>query len=155
MVFLDLRNLKKCQIFRPKYFFEIWTMVLGVLKTYKKIMENEILRSINPFLKTLFFSNQKRTFFQKFRVKKWPKYVILSCGIKKRFGSEKGAEYITTISIVSRFGGNLTWWNFQFCGHLGLFMPFFRGRKAKNAWKISVTSAWTPPKYNQKNFRPY
>ena len=33
--------------------------------------------------------------------------------------------------------------------------PFFRGRKAKNAWKISVTSACTLQKCGQQNFRPW
>ncbi len=103
------------------------------------------MRSINPFKRLLFFKPKKQ-FFRKLRVQKWPKYVILSCGTKKHFGGEKGTEHVTPISYsVKVWGDTLTWWNFEFWCHRGVFRPFFRGRKAKNAWKISVTSAWTPP----------
>ena len=92
----------------------------------------------------VFFKPKK---IRKLRVQKWPKYGILSCGTKKRFGGEKGTEHVTPISYsVKVRGDTLTWWNFEFWGHHGVFRPFFRGRKAKNAWKISVTSAWTPQK---------
>ena len=140
---MDFRNLKKCKKYQivldQNIFVRYGHMVLGVLRACQKVMENEILRSINPF-KRWFFQTKKRI-FRKFRVQKWPKYVILSCGIKKRFGGEKGTEYVTPISIVSSFGGHFNMVKFSIFGHLGLFMPFFRGRKSKNACKTSVTRA--------------
>jgi hypothetical protein len=43
------------------------------------------------------------------------KYVILSCGIKKRYGGEKGTEYMTPISYSCYgLGTNLTWLDFEF-----------------------------------------
>ena len=102
-IFWDFWN-PKYQIFLDQNIFVRYGhMLLGVLKAYQKVMENEIFRSINPF-KTWFFQTKK---IRKFRVQKWPKYVILSCGIKKRSGGEKDTEYMTWISIVSRFGGQL------------------------------------------------
>ena len=75
-------------------------MVLGVLRTCKEVMKNEILRSLNLF-KRWFFQTKKK--FRKFRVEKLPKNDILSCRFKNGFWGRKGNEYMTPISIVSRF----------------------------------------------------
>ena len=88
-------------IFRPKYFLRCGHMVLGVLRTCKEVMKNEILRSIN-LLKRWFFQTKKK--FRKFR----PKNVILSCGFNKRFWGQKGTEYMTSISIEQGLGHIVT-----------------------------------------------
>jgi hypothetical protein len=92
------------------------------------------LRSINPF--ELWFFFKPKFFFRKLRVQKWPKYVILSCGFKKCFGGENGNAYVTPISYsVKVWGDNLTWLNFQFWGHHGVFRPFLgveRRKRVKN-----------------------
>ena len=94
----------KYQIFLDQNkFLRYGHMVLGVLRTCKEVMKNEILRSINLF-KRWFFQTKKKN--RKFRVEKWPKNDILSCGFKKRFWGRKGTEYMTSISIVSRFGAH-------------------------------------------------
>ena len=102
--YFGLRKESKYQIFLDQnIFLRYGHVVLGVLRICKEVLENQILRSINPF-KRWFFQTKKNNFFRKFRVEKWPKNVILSYGFKKRFWGRKGAEYMTPISKVSRFG---------------------------------------------------
>ena len=104
-IFWDFRN-PKYQIFLDQnIFLRYGHMVLGVLRTCKEVMKNEILRSKKLF-KRWFFKPKK---LRKFRVQKSPKNVILSCGFKKRFW---GTEYMTSISIVSTFGASRNIVNF-------------------------------------------
>ena len=80
-------------------------IVLGVLKACQKVMENEILRSINPFER--WFFQTKKTIFSNILGPKMAKICYFELWDQKPLWGEKGTEYITSISIVSRFGRQL------------------------------------------------
>ena len=63
-------------------------MVLGVLKTCKEVMKNEILRSISLF-KRWFFQTKKKFFFENLGSKNDPKMIFRVVGSKIALGGEK------------------------------------------------------------------
>ena len=71
-----LRKGSKYRIFLDQNkFLRYGHMVLGVLRTCKEVMKNEILRSMNTF-KRWFFQTKKNIFFENLGSKNDPKMIF-------------------------------------------------------------------------------
>ena len=97
---------------------------------------------VYKLVQTLIFLNHKNIFFENWGSKNDPNMLFSVTGSKIALGAKKVPSIWGRYHIVQRFGGQLN-------------MVKFWIWKAKNAWKISVTSAWTSPKCTPKNFRPW